>query len=288
MAGIFIDAGPILVLKNKAGSLTTIKDMNRGTIYDGPLIVLVNEMSASASELLAAALQDYHRAIIVGGTTYGKGTAQQIVPTGPQPVRAPAKFSNNTSDEHAGFASITMEKFYRVTGRSNQFTGVVPDINLPGLFHALPIGEKYMPMAFQPDSIRKKVYYQALPVLPVADLREKSRKRIIDDPAFAQMPAYSERLTTLYKTSEPLSLRWDDFTKQRAETDDFISRLRPDANYETQSFTASRLATDGHTVANNSYMNEYNSRWVKSLQADIFLGEAYQVACDLILHTFKK
>jgi carboxyl-terminal processing protease len=288
MAGIFIDAGPILVLKNKAGSLTTIKDMNRGTIYDGPLIILVNEMSASASELLAAALQDYHRAVIVGGTTYGKGTAQQIVPTNPQAARTPTKFSNNISDQHAGFASITMEKFYRVTGRSNQFTGVLPDISLPGLFHTLPIGEKYMPMAFKPDSIQKKVYYQALPVLPVADLKEKSRKRTTDDAAFAKMPVYSKRLTKLYKTTEPLSLRWEDFTKQRSETDDFIDGLRSDSTYETHSFVASRLETDGRIVANNSYATDYNSRWVKSLQSDVFLDEAYHVACDLILHTYKK
>ncbi|MEJ7644628.1 MAG: carboxy terminal-processing peptidase [Chryseolinea sp.] len=288
MAGIFIDAGPILVLKNKAGSLTTVKDINRGTIYEGPLVVLVNEMSASASELLAAALQDYHRAVIVGGTTYGKGTAQQIVPTNPQAVRTPTKFSANTSNDDAGFASITMEKFYRVTGKSNQFIGVVPDVNLPGLFHSLPIGEKYMPMAFPPDSIRKRIYYQALPLLPVTDLQAKSKKRIMDAPGFAKMPLNSERLTTLYKTDEPVSLRWDDFSKQRSETDEFISSLRSNTNAETQSFKAYRLETGGQPVTTDSYINDYNNRWVASLQSDIVVDEAYHVACDLILNTVKK
>src|SRR5690606_20626100 len=115
--GMFINRGPVTILKDSKGKSVTIKDYMRGSLYNDPLIILINEYSASASELLSETLQDYNRAIIVGSTSFGKASAQTVLPL--------------DIHQNIGFCKITVEKFYRVTGKSHQSIGVIPDINLP-------------------------------------------------------------------------------------------------------------------------------------------------------------
>ena len=189
MAGIFIDAGPVGVMKNKDREAFTLKDANRGTIYDGPLVIMVNSLSASASEFLAAALQDYNRALIVGARTYGKATAQQIMPADPS-LNVEEKKSKSQLDDiisSAGFVKVTTGKLYRVTGRTAQQTGVIPDIELPDALQELPLRESVLPRSFIPDSIDKKVYYQPLALLPRRELLEKSKLRIDGQPQFSSL-----------------------------------------------------------------------------------------------------
>jgi carboxyl-terminal processing protease len=123
MAGIFIDAGPMGLLKDKLGEVVTYKDLNRGTVWDGPLLILVNGYSASASEFVAAALQDYNRALIVGSRTFGKGTSQNMfsLEAGKSAVNFSAVGKSKT-----GYATITTEKAYRITGKTVQYNGITP------------------------------------------------------------------------------------------------------------------------------------------------------------------
>lgn len=178
MAGIFINDGPLSMLRDRAGKAVTLKDMNRGTIYDGPMAVLVNAQSASASELLAAVLQDYHRAVIIGSPTFGKGTAQIIIPV--DTASAP-----NRENPPYGFVKLTTSKFYRVNGTTTQHAGVVPDILLPDLFDDIDYHEHAYPTALTADTIAKNNYYKPLAALPVETLAMQSRTRVRANPQFA-------------------------------------------------------------------------------------------------------
>ena len=140
LVGMFIDRGPITILKQKDSESKTIKDYNRGSIFTKPIVVIVNSYSASASELFAAAMQDYNRAIVVGTPTFGKATGQIIIPI-------------DDTNEALGYTKITIEKFYRVTGKSHQSTGVVPDVLFPSFYDDFEIGEQYNAHILAADSI---------------------------------------------------------------------------------------------------------------------------------------
>jgi carboxyl-terminal processing protease len=283
MAGIFIDAGPIVAVRNRNGEITTIKDMNRGTIYDGPLVVMVNRASASASELLAAALQDYHRALIVGGTTYGKGTAQQIIPTNATGVSGGTKTLHRvtTKPGDTGFVSITFERFYRVTGKTNQFVGVVPDVALPDALMKMEIGEKFMPAAFKPDSIQKKIYYQPLRVLPVDTLVKRSARRQAVNSWFEQVDRYGDWLSNR-ESGESAILEWTVYKQHRANESVMISGLKKDMSVPTPSFKIARVKSNENVITPDPFMAEYDNRWISHLGKDVFLDESFNIICDLI------
>jgi len=178
LAGIFIEEGPLCLVKGKDAKIITWKDPNRGTIYDGPLLVLVNGQSASASELVAAALQDYNRAIIAGSATFGKATGQQIFP-----LQSGASVITN----EGGYAKITMEKIYRVTGKATQRNGVIPDIVIPDIFDGMTYREKDMPHSLVDDTVKRNSYYKPMSQLPVSMIAVKSTTRIEIDKNFKQI-----------------------------------------------------------------------------------------------------
>lgn len=140
LVGMFIDFGPVTVVSSKSDKPTILKDFNRGIVYSDPIVVLVNGLSASASEIFANTLKDYNRAIILGNSTYGKGTMQTIMPLQ----------QNINSTE---FAKITIEKFYQINGLSNQRVGVQPHIEIPSLFNDLMPKEKDEKYALQNDTL---------------------------------------------------------------------------------------------------------------------------------------
>lgn len=289
MAGIFIDGGPVVVVKNRAGELSSIKDMNRGTIYDGPMVLMVNGLSASASEILAAALQDYHRAIIVGGNTYGKATAQQLFPLEPKQAAAkPRQPASPGMTENVNYASITMERLYRITGKTAQRIGVIPDIRIPDAIQVLPIRENSLPGAFPSDSVLKKTYYQPLAVLPLQSLREKSEKRIAQQPKFASLETYSARLLDLEKKKENISLSWSDFKKNYANEKELVKDVRQNASQDVVAFHASKMKDEEQRMQMDNYVDEFNKAWIKNLQSDIFLNEAFLIICDFIPFVTKK
>jgi carboxyl-terminal processing protease len=142
LTGLFIDEGPVVQIRERRGSATILDDPSRGSIYDGPMVVLINRYSASASEIFAGALQDYGRAVIVGQQTYGKGTVQNMFDLN--------QFSKNNN---YGQLSLTIAKYYRITGESTQHRGVIPDINLPSFIDLSKVGESSEPSAMPWDQI---------------------------------------------------------------------------------------------------------------------------------------
>lgn len=172
LAGIFIDAGPVAQIKTREAKVITLKDVNRGTVYDGPLILLVNGSSASASEMVAGTLQDYHRALIVGSPTYGKATAQVVLPMDTTVDLA----SYNGQAQAASYLKVTISKLYRITGFTAQRSGVQPDILLPDPPEAVTQREADEKFALPAAPIEANKYYTPLHPLPVDAARDVARK----------------------------------------------------------------------------------------------------------------
>ncbi|WP_222911458.1 carboxy terminal-processing peptidase [Pseudomonas sp. DNDY-54] len=167
LTGLFIDQGPTVLVRNSDGRVDVLADEQQGAFYKGPLAVLVNRLSASASEIFAGAMQDYHRALIVGGQTFGKGTVQTVQPL------------------NHGELKLTLAKFYRVSGQSTQHQGVIPDISYPAEVDTKEIGESALPEALPWDSIRAAISPDMNPFKPfLAELKAQHEMRTTENPDF--------------------------------------------------------------------------------------------------------
>jgi len=172
LTGLFIDLGPVVQVRDFRGQNKVLGDTKRGVAYDGPLVVAVSPMSASASEIVAAALQDYGRAIVVGSqATHGKGTVQQLLPLNRRILA--------NLGEDSGRLKFTISKFYRINGSTTQRLGVLSDVELPSIFDHLGMGEAKLPRALEADKIKKATYKVLNRVEPfLTSLRKSSAKRV--------------------------------------------------------------------------------------------------------------
>ena len=167
LTSLFIDKGPTVLVRNADGKVDVLEDENPGAFYKGPMALLVNRLSASASEIFAGAMQDYHRALIIGGQTFGKGTVQTIQPL------------------NHGELKLTLAKFYRVSGQSTQHQGVLPDVAFPSLIDTKEIGESALPEAMPWDTIRPAIKPAADPFKPfIAQLKAEHDARTAKDAEF--------------------------------------------------------------------------------------------------------
>ncbi|MEZ4599162.1 MAG: carboxy terminal-processing peptidase [Syntrophotaleaceae bacterium] len=184
IAGLFIPQGPIVQVKNSNGELDILRDKDSAVYYDGPVVVLVNRFSASASEILAGALQDYRRAVVLGSErTHGKGTVQTI-------INLNRALTGGELERYKplGAMKITIQKFYRISGQSTQMEGVVPDIVLPDPLGYLKSGERYAEYALAWDSVSRAEYKPwSLHPEVVESLRAHSRKRLSADPRYLRI-----------------------------------------------------------------------------------------------------
>ncbi len=179
LTGLFIDKGPVVQVKDLRGRITVEKDENPGVSYNGPMAVLVDEFSASASEIFAAAIQDYERGVIIGSQTYGKGTVQNATNL--------SRFYPNSPDK-LGQVKYTVAKFYRVNGGSTQHVGVIPDIELPSRFEHEEIGESSQKNALLWDEIASANYNISMPAVDgfLSNLKNNSQERLAGNGKFAE------------------------------------------------------------------------------------------------------
>ena len=280
LAGIFIEEGPLCLIKGKDGKIVTWKDPNRGTIYDGPLIVLVNGQSASASELVAAALQDYNRAFIAGSATFGKATGQQIFPL---------QSGTSVITNERGYAKITMEKIYRVTGKAAQRNGVMPDIVIPDIFDGLTYREKDMPHSLSDDTVKRNAYYKPMIQLPVSMIGVKSTTRIANDKNFQQIISLQKLITEESEQTEPISLKWDEMEKQLKKeiADARLSggqgfQQRKEGEINVTAFKPDNHSYDKNRLGNDELFSLINTHWIKRLGNDIYVEEAYRILVDYV------
>lgn len=189
ITGLFIESGPVVQVRNGEGKIRVLDDTERGVEYDGPLVVLVNRFSASASEILAGALQDYGRALIVGDEhTHGKGTVQAMLN-----LDRELKMNGMAKYMPLGAVKVTIQKFYRISGESTQERGVVPDIVLPSRMDGLKSGEKHLDNALPWDKIQAVAYDRRDVKTDLAKLKEHSARRIGAQEAFADIVEQAEQ-----------------------------------------------------------------------------------------------
>lgn len=271
MAGIFIDYGSMGIIDNRDEEPMSMKDMNRGTIFNQPLIILVNRFTASSSELFSAALQDYNRAVIVGTATYGKSTAQNIIPL--EAVDLSPKKTNYKPEN--GTIKITGSAFYRINGTSHQLKGVIPDVHLPFVYDSLAYGEMSYPSALKPSTTDKKTYFKALDSLPTYQLQEKSRARIEKDSNFIQIINYSSEIAASNRYySLPISF---------VEYQTYITPIEDSEEEMKQTLYKVKNPSylEGISTINDNNI-EINSKKMKQLEQDIYILEVYQIMKDLM------
>ena len=274
LAGIFIDAGPVASFKEKDGKVQFLKDPNRGTIYDGPLIVLINGASASASEFFSATLQDYNRALIVGGTTYGKGTAQEVFPLD--------TLKEDPNKKYEDFIKVTGGKFYRINGSTVQWKGVEPDIALPDIYADISFKEKANESALIPD-MSKAGNFKPLSALPINDLKIKSDERTSTNNYFKSMSAFSSFIST-YKNGSVIPLQWNAYNLFMQKVKANFNMLNKDKmdnvkliSAENNSFDKERFSLSGKEG------RQTNDTYLKNINKDSEIAEACKIFDDWII-----
>ncbi|MES1217680.1 MAG: carboxy terminal-processing peptidase, partial [Bacteroidota bacterium] len=209
MAGLFIDEGPVVQVKDRDGKPSILKDKDHTVLYDGPLTVMVNEFSASASEIFAAAIQDYNRGVIIGSTsTYGKGSVQRNIGLDPS-----SGFS--TSNSELGTVKLTLQKFYRINGGSTQLEGVKSDIVLPDNYENLKVREKDNDNALKWDEIAKAPYATWKPGYDLKAIESLSKQRIDADTVFQNIKKNSEWIAK--QNDKEYSLKLTEYKKEKKQ-----------------------------------------------------------------------
>lgn len=274
LAGLFIPEGPMQVIVQTGGKVTLLKDLNRGVAYSGPLVVLVNGYSASASELLAGTLQDYHRAVIVGAPTFGKATGQGEVQLD----------SLVSADKRPfGSASITRMKLYRITSASAQLDGVIPDIELPDLLTVVGKRESDYPAVLPSDSVNKKVYYTPMANLPLAELKSRSAERVSVDSFFIRTRQLMTTLEYEQNKTDSLELNLKPYLVSLKESNVLDSQYESIVVSEANRvFVAQNHRSDLSLFQIDSFAKEINDRLIQDLNEDGYIRESYLVLKDLI------
>lgn len=276
MAGLFIEQGPIVQVKGRVDAPRTMSDKDAEVVYGGPLIIMVNSQSASASEILAAAMQDYGRAIVVGSqTTFGKGTVQRFL----ELDKLGAEFDPY---KPLGSLKITQQKFYRINGGSTQLRGVVPDIILPDNYQYIQTGEREMDYPMEWTEIPAVTYNQQVVNLDGAGkIKADSEARIKANPQFTKVLDYAKRIKEIQDDSK-VPLQLDEFRAVDAarvtESDEYkkafgmIEGLHPE-----------NLSIDLSTMASDSSRINRNTAWFETIQKDIYLEETLHIMKDLMM-----
>ena len=274
ITGFFIEKGPVVQVKSIGGRKEILKDNDPSIIWDGPLVILVNEFSASASEILAAALQDYNRAIILGSKqTYGKGTVQNVIDLN-------NVISGNTYGD-LGSLKITTDKFYRVNGGSTQLEGVKSDLIFPNRYSYIDIGEKDLENPLSWDKIDPARYDNSVKVFNYAQAISNSKERIGQNEYFTIIDQHA-KLIKSKQDDKTISLNYNSYKEDQAEF-----KLQTDKLKVIEDFNSPYLFewNDSNLDANTSYnddMKEKRDRWIKSLQKDIYVNEAMNLLIDLL------
>lgn len=284
VAGLFIDQGPVVQVKTSGQRIKTYKDDDAGTSWDGPLLILVDENTASASEIVAAALQDHGRALIVGSPqTFGKGTVQTIIDMD----RAAGPFFRKHGP--LGAFKLTIQKYYRITGGTTQLQGVKSDIVLPHPYQYISLGERDMENPLAVDNIETLQYPQW--ESSMTDAIDPANKRIANSSSFERIATYATWLRDRDQDSH-IPLAWDDYLQSeadyQAEKQRFKNVLKSSDSISVQGFDVEKvlvsdqdLNDDRDLAAEAEMKEEKNRRWHKRLSRDLYVAEAMRILQDM-------
>ena len=279
IAGLFIEKGPIVQIKSKQDGKEILEDTDPNILWDGPLVILVNELSASASEILAAAMQDYKRAIIIGSKqTYGKGTVQNVIDLN-QTVR-----SNEYGD--LGALKLTTQKFYRVNGGSTQLEGVKSDVVVPDRYSFIDIGEKDYDNPLPWDQIEAAKYKIWEGYIDYNLTIENSKKRMANS---EQLNLIAENAKWIKEKSaeELYPLNYEGYQYQRTLSEEEAERFEAISDY-TSNLTYESLPYELDLYKKDTILKEKRNRWHTSLSGDVYVEEAITVLEDIKVNNIKR
>ena len=273
MAGLFIDRGPIVQVKSRNRQPEVLKDNESGVLWDGPLAVMVNEFSASASEIFAAAMQDYGRAVVLGSTsTYGKGSVQRSIGLDPD------NFMSSNSD--LGSLKLTLQKFYRISGGSTQLKGVVPDIVIPDFYEYLRVREKDNPNALPYDEINKANYTMFQPGFNFQTVENMANTRIANDSVFRLIKMQTDILGRQDDKEYPLEL--NQFKKEQKITRAAVKKIESLIKLD-KGMQVSFLPQDqDRYVSVDKDKTERYKQWLNNLGKDLYVDQAVKVINDMV------
>ena len=273
ITGFFIEKGPVVQVKSVGGRKEILRDSDPSVLWDGPLVVLVNEFSASASEILAAALQDYNRAIILGSKqTYGKGTVQNIVDLN-------NVISGNTYGD-LGSLKITTDKFYRVNGGSTQLEGVKSDIIFPNRYSYIDIGEKDLKNPLSWDKIDPARYNNSGKIFNYSQVISDSKERIKNNEYFSIIDEHATWIKS-QQDDKIVSLEYlkykDDLIISKSQN----NKLKLIEEFESPYIFQWNSTNNKEDDSYSDDIKEKRDRWIESLKKDIYVNEAMNLLRDL-------
>ncbi|MGB1284672.1 MAG: carboxy terminal-processing peptidase [Polaribacter sp.] len=275
IAGLFIDKGPIVQVKYRGEKPVIKNDIDPKTQWEGSVVVLVNELSASASEIFAAAMQDYKRAVIIGGNqTYGKGTVQNIVPIN----RFYPRYNKDL-----GYLKMTIQKFYRINGGSTQVEGVYSDIAIPSRYSYMKFGERDLDGALLWDKVPQANYTQTNTYENFADVVYNSKERIASNPKFKLINEYAKWLKKNQDASS-YSLNYKNYAEENKAKEEqakkFSSAFKFDSNLK---FVSPKY--EFPLLEKDSVLADKRLAWHKNLSKDVYVSEALNVLSELKMKT---
>jgi carboxyl-terminal processing protease len=272
MAGLFIKDGPIVQVRATGEPKEVLKDRDKSIVWDGPLVILVNELSASASEILAAAMQDYKRAIIIGGKqTYGKGTVQQIMDLN-RMVR------NNTNGD-LGALKLTTQKYYRINGGSVQLEGVKSDVVVPDRYSFIPVGEKDWDNPLPWDEISAADYNLWDRYFDYDTTIEKSKERMSNNDQLILIEDYAKWVESNMDVTS-YSLNYEDYKAKLDMNDEEVKKFDGISEYQTN-LTFESLPYEKQLFLKDTVLELKRERWHENLSQDVYIEEALNVLEDL-------
>ena len=273
IAGLFVDKGPVVQIKYRNEAPVVREDIDPKIQWTGSLVLLVNELSASASEIFAAAMQDYNRAVILGGNqTYGKGTVQNILPIN--------KFYPNY-DQDLGYLKMTIQKFYRINGGSTQVEGVYSDIAMPTRFSYMKYGERDLEGALPWDKVPQASYTEVNSYSNFSDVVTTSIERINKDPKFQLIDEYAKWLKKEQDDSS-YSLNYKQYQKELKQREDFAKKFKSVFKYQS-GLAFNSPSYEIPFFKENIDLKEKRNAWHKNLSKDLYISEALNVLSQLKL-----
>lgn len=283
MSGLFLEKGPIVQVKNHMGQIEVLEDDDPSVSYDGPLVVLQNRFSASASEILAGAMQDYGRAVIVGGDySHGKGTVQAVLDLNRGPLVS-------IFGETMGALKVTIQKFYRVTGASTQYKGITPDLVLPDIFSYVESREKDLEYSLPWDQIQAKPFSKWTKFsYNVPELKTKSAARVKANPRFAKINRNVDYLNKKKKETV-VSLNLKKVQDEEVQNKKMAEELKLEEENKNLLVTNFEDSLKAHENIRPGDMKKWSKdfeqrkeEWVKALRQDAVLEESVMIAGDIV------
>ncbi|NLR92353.1 carboxy terminal-processing peptidase [Flammeovirga agarivorans] len=273
IVGHFVGRSPVVQVKSKGAGSKTLKPETNNRQYDGPLVVMINRMSASASEIVSAALQDHGRAIILGSKSFGKGTVQRFIDLD--------RMSRSNEFKPLGSLKLTIQKFYRINGGATQVEGVTPDIKLPDTYAYLEVGEEDLPFVLPYDKIQPAKYAMWHEQLPIADLKAKSENRVATNQVFNIVEDNALRLKK-QEDKKYYTLNLDEFRAEQKKLDEESKKLR-EAEKTHDEFDITVMKDHYPTSKPDSVIEKSAEKWSEAIKKDEYIKEATMIISDMMV-----